>query len=70
MQPLPPTANTLPILSNCAPNAAEMTEAVRFVLSIDSTEMRKDDLWIVLEDLEFDFHDIHDEIERRNKEGC
>ena len=57
-------------IKQLCPNAAEMTEAVRFVLSIDSTEMRKDDLWVVLKDLGFDFYDIHDKIERRNKEGC
>ncbi len=51
------------------PNAVEITEAVRFVLSIDGTEMRMDDLCLVLKDLGFDFHDIHRKIERGNKQG-
>ena len=52
------------------PNATEITEAVRFVLSIDSTEMRKDDLCVVLKDLGFYFHDIYRKIERGNQQGC
>jgi hypothetical protein len=47
-------------------NAAEITEAVSFVLGIDSTEVRKDDLHIVLKDLGFDFNDIYRKIERRD----
>ena len=49
------------------PHAAEITEAIRFVLSIDCTEMRKDDLRVVLKDLGFDFDDIHSKIERGDK---
>ena len=45
-------------------NAAEITEAVSFVLGIDSTEVRKDDLNIVLKDLGYDFNDICSKIER------
>ena len=44
------------------PNSAEVTEAVRFVLSFDGTEVRKDDLRVVLKDLGFDFDDIYKNI--------
>lgn len=54
-------------INRLKPTAAEITEAVRFVLSIDSTDVRKDDLRVVLKDLRFDFDDIHRNIEAGNK---
>jgi hypothetical protein len=50
------------------PDASEIREAVCFVLSIDSTEVRKDDLRVVLKDLGFDFNDIYGKIERGNEQ--
>ena len=50
-------------LSRLAPNTAEVIEAVRFVLSFDGTDVRKDDLRVVLKDLGFDFDDIYKNIE-------
>jgi hypothetical protein len=50
-------------LNRLAPNTAEVTEAVRFVLSFDGTDVRKDDLRVVLKDLGFDFDDIYKNIE-------
>ena len=44
------------------PDTAEITEAVRFVLSFDGTDVRKDDLRVVLKDLGFDFNDIYKNI--------
>ena len=41
------------------PDYAEISEAVQFVLGFDSTEIRKDDLSIVLRKLGFDFDDIY-----------
>jgi len=49
-------------INRLVPNTAEVTEAVRFVLSFDGTDVRKDDLRIVLKDLGFDFDDIHKNI--------
>ena len=56
-------------LNRLGPNAAEITEAVRFVLSIDGTDVRKDDLRIVLKDLRFDFDDIHRNVEAGDKQA-
>ncbi|MBN2285924.1 MAG: hypothetical protein JXI43_05710 [Tissierellales bacterium] len=55
-------------INRLKPTTAEITEAVRFVLSIDGTDMRRDDLRIVLKDLRFDFDDIHPKIEAGNKQ--
>ena len=57
-------------INRLKPTAAEITEAVRFVLSIDGTDVRKDDLRVVLKDLRFDFDDIHCNIEAGNKLAC
>ena len=56
-------------INRLKPTAAEITEAVRFVLSIDGTDVRKGDLRIVLKDLRFDFDDIHRHIEAGDKES-
>lgn len=40
------------------PRREEIREAVRFVLSADSTDTRKDDLRMVLEELGFESHDF------------
>ena len=49
-------------INRLAPNTAEVTDAVRFVLSFDGTDVRKDDLRLVLKDLGFDFYDIYKNI--------
>jgi hypothetical protein len=46
-------------INRLGPNALEIIEAVRFVLSIDGTEVRKDDLRAVLRDIGFEFDEIH-----------
>ena len=46
-------------INRLGPNALEITEAVRFVLSIDGTEVRRGDLRVVLKDMGFDFDEIH-----------
>jgi hypothetical protein len=46
-------------INRLVPNSEEITEAVRFVMSFDETEVRKDDLRIVLKKLGFDFDDIY-----------
>jgi hypothetical protein len=46
-------------INRLVPNSEEITEAVRFVMSLDETEVRKDDLRIVLKKLGFDFDDIY-----------
>jgi hypothetical protein len=56
-------------INRLGPNTVEITEAVRFVLSIDSTEVRKDDLRVVLKDLGYDFDDIHRNVETGDKQG-
>lgn len=50
-----------------APNFVEITEAVRFVMGFDSTDVRKDDLRNILKDLRFDFDDIYSDIEAGSK---
>ena len=49
-------------INRLVPDTAEITEAVRFVLSFDGTDVRKDDLRVVLKDLGFDFNDIYKNI--------
>ena len=51
------------------PNGAEITEAVSFVLSVDDTEVRKDDLGVILKELGFDFNDIYRKIERGDEQA-
>jgi hypothetical protein len=50
-------------INRLEPNFQEISEAVRFVLSLDGTDVRKNDLRMVLKDLGFDFDDIHRKIE-------
>ena len=45
-------------IKNLNPNKNEIKEAVRFVLSIDNNELRKNDLRIVLGVIGFDFNEI------------
>ncbi|MBN1831250.1 MAG: hypothetical protein JW896_03990 [Deltaproteobacteria bacterium] len=56
-------------IKRLGPNSAEITEAVRFVLSFDSTEVRKDDLRVILKDLRFDFDNIYHRIETGDKQA-
>ena len=46
-------------IRNLQPNKKEISEAVRFVMSIDASNPRKDDLRIVLKDLGFNFDEIN-----------
>lgn len=41
------------------PSRREISEAVRFVMSMDNTNLRKDDLRVVLKEVGFDFDEIH-----------
>jgi hypothetical protein len=54
-------------LSNLRPSKKEITEALRFVTSIDDSEPRKDDLRIVMKDLGFDFDEIHHGLAKKGK---
>ena len=49
------------------PSKREISEAVRFVMSIDDSVLRKDDLRIVLKDLGFDFDEIHSDLAKKGK---
>lgn len=54
-------------IKNLRPNKEEISEAVRFVLSIDNTNPRKDDLRVALEDMGFDFDEIHSKLAKKDK---
>lgn len=56
------TKHTIDIKS-LKPVAEEISEAVKFVLSIDDTEPRKDDLRFVLEDIGFDYDEVIQKVE-------
>lgn len=45
-------------IKNLQPARQEISEAVRFVRSIDNSELRKDDLRIVLREAGFDFNEF------------
>lgn len=51
-------------IRNLHPNKEEISEAVRFVLSIDSADIRKDDLRAILKDIGYDFGEIYREPEK------
>ena len=51
-------------IRNLRPNKEEISEAVRFVLSIDSADIRKDDLRAILKDIGYDFGEIYRELEK------
>jgi hypothetical protein len=57
------TKHTIDIKS-LKPVAEEISEAVKFVLSIDDTEPRRDDLKLVLSDIGFDYDEVTQKIER------
>jgi len=57
-------------LINLRPAAKEMTEALRFVMSIDDSNPRKDDLRIIMKDLGFDFDEIHHNLAKKGKPRC
>jgi len=46
-------------LKKLHPSRGEISEAIRFVLSVDNTNLRKDDLRVVLKEVGFDFDEIH-----------
>ena len=54
-------------LRNLRPNKVEITEALRFVLSIDDSDPRKDDLRIVMKELGFSFDEIHHNLAKKSK---
>jgi hypothetical protein len=54
-------------LSNLRPSRKEITEALRFVMSIDDSDPRKDDLRIVMKDVGFDFDEIHISLAKKGK---
>ncbi|MBN1106438.1 MAG: hypothetical protein JXL84_23745 [Deltaproteobacteria bacterium] len=56
-------------LSNLKPNRDEIAEALRFVMSIDDSDPRKDDLRIVMKELGFDFDEIHRNLTKKGKSG-
>jgi len=45
-------------ITSLNPSSDEIKEAVRFVLSIDNNDLRRDDLQIVLRDMGFDFDEL------------
>jgi hypothetical protein len=51
-------------IKNLGPSKDEISEAVRFVMNMDNSNLRKDDLRVVLKDVGFDFDEIHRERER------
>jgi hypothetical protein len=54
-------------LSNLRPSKREIIEAVRFVMSMDDSDPRKDDLRIVMKELGFDFDEIHRNLPKKGK---
>ena len=56
-------------LRNLRPNRNEIGEALRFVMSIDDSEPRKEDLRIVMNELGFDFDEIHRISAKKGKSG-
>jgi hypothetical protein len=54
-------------LSNLQPSKREITEALRFVMSIDDSVPRKDDLRIVMKELGYDFDEIHHNLAKKSK---
>jgi len=54
-------------LSNLRPTKGQITEALRFVMSIDDSDPRKDDLRIVMKELGFDFDEIHQSVAKKGK---
>jgi hypothetical protein len=54
-------------LSNLRPSKREITEALRFVMSIDDSVPRKDDLRIVMKELGYDFDEIHHNLAKKSK---
>jgi hypothetical protein len=45
-------------LAQLEPDRGEIEEAVRFVLSVDGTEVRRDDLRVILKKLGCEGHDV------------
>jgi hypothetical protein len=54
-------------LSNLRPSKKEVVEAARFVMSIDGSDPRKDDLRIVMKEMGFDFDEIHRDLAKKGK---
>jgi hypothetical protein len=53
-------------LGNLRPSKREITEALRFVMSVDDSDPRKDDLRIVMKELGFDFDEIHHNLAKKS----
>jgi hypothetical protein len=54
-------------IKKLGPNNLEVLEAVRFVLNMDDSEPRKEDLRTVLKDIGFDFDEIHRRLSKESK---
>ena len=54
-------------LSNLRPSKREITEALRFVMSVDDSDPREDDLRIVMKESGFDFDEIHRSFAKKGK---
>jgi hypothetical protein len=53
-------------LGNLRPSKREITEALRFVMSVDDSGPRTDDLRIVMKELGFDFDEIHHNLAKKS----
>ncbi len=56
-------------LGNLRPSKKEITEALSFVMSIDDSDLRKDDLRIVLKELGFEFDEIYSNVAKKGDPG-
>ena len=56
-------------LSTLRPGKREITEALRFVMSIDDSDPRREDLRIIMKELGFDFDEIHRTLAKKGKPG-
>jgi hypothetical protein len=54
-------------LRNLRPSKREITEALRFVMSVDDSDPRKEDLRIVMKELGFSFDEIHHNLAKKSK---
>jgi hypothetical protein len=54
-------------LRNLRPSKREITEALRFVMSVDDSDPKKDDLRIVMKELGFSFDEIHHNLAKKSK---
>ena len=55
-------------IKSLRPTREEILEAVRFVMNLDGSNPRKEDLRVVLKRVGFDFDKIHKELAREDRE--